>query len=212
MSTKNEEQQSQRDSVREMFYSPALDSHGQQVTVNGKKASNIDLVNAGLMKAAAKGNTKAAELLFKQAGLLEVEAGDPVDKEKLEEEQKRSRKLVNARLKYYRTRIEDILKDAGIYEPRQTFQIEVCATMLMSLRKIREAYLDNGEPCYVIELSREGMPRKKPNPLLAELRSVSDSVAKHLAKLTMNVKDAKKKEDADDKFDEFMKQFHEDDE
>lgn len=202
---------SEKELVRDILNASSNDKGGTPIMINGHPATNKELVYYGLMKAAAKGNTKAAELLLKQGGMIEVDADGTADPEKAAEERKKNRKRIEDRVAYYRNRIETILKEAGVYESRQIFQIEICATNIMSYRKMRETYLDPKEPCYIVELSREGTPRKKPNPLAGELRQEGAALAANLAKLTMNIKDAKKKEDVDDKFNEFMKQFQEDD-
>lgn len=204
---------SERDLVRDILNTPSQDKSGNEMLMrNGRKMTNKGMIYYGLVKAAAKGNTKAAELLLKQGGMIEVDAET---KESPEEAAKRRRerdKKIADRLRYYTTKITDILKDAGVYEARLCFQIEVCATSLMSYRKMRLQYLDPEESCYIVELSREGTPRKKPNPLAAELRQEGAALTANLAKLTMNIKDATKKADADDKFSKFLSEFGDEDE
>lgn len=202
---------SERDLVRDILNAPSKDRAGNDMAMNGQKMTNKSLIYYGLVKAAAKGNTKAAELLLKQGGMIEVEAETKESPEETARRKKANNKKIQDRLAYYVKKITDILKDAGVYEARLCFQIEVCATSIMSYRKMRLQYLDPDESCYIVELSREGMPRKKPNPLAAELRQEGAALTANLAKLTMNIKDAKKRADADDEFSKFLSEFGDDD-
>ena len=201
--------QSERDLVREILNTPSRDKAGNEMlTMGGQKMTNKSMIYYGLVKAAAKGNTKAAELLLKQGGMIEVEADTKESPEDAAERKRRNEKRIDDRLRYYTNKITTILKDAGVYDGRLIFQIEVCATSLMSYRKMRAQYLDPEESCYIVELSREGMPRKKPNPLAAELRQEGAALTANLAKLTMNIKDAKQRADVNDAFEKFLAEFN----
>jgi len=204
--------QSERDLVREILNTPSRDKSGNEMlTMSGQKMTNKTAIYYGLVKAAAKGNTRAAELLLKQGGMIEVEADTKETPEEAAERKRRSEKRIDDRLRYYTNKITGILKDAGVWESRLIFQIEICATSIMSYRKMRAQYLDPEESCYIVELSREGMPRKKPNPLAAELRHEGAALTANLAKLTMNIKDAKQKADVDDQFEKFLSEFGDED-
>lgn len=90
--------------------------------------------------------------------------------------------------------IQRILKDAGVYTPMLTYQVEITAGDLLLYRKIRTEALDSKTEVYQVEYSREGNPRTSINPIFAAMTNASNRVTQDFEKLTMNIKDNKKKE------------------
>ena len=86
--------------------------------------------------------------------------------------------------------IRGVLKKTGGYDGTQGYQIELVATDIVVFK---------------------GDPRKKPHPLLFQLREQSKVVSKGLDLLMMNIKSKKGKTEAADSFAAFMSEMGKDD-
>lgn len=113
---------------------------------------------------------------------------------KNEEESKKPQKTVDAQVQNIKRNIQRILEKAGVYNHTLTYQVEITAGDLLLYRKIRNEALDPNTPVYLIELSREGNERRDINPIFAAMTNASNRVTKDFEKLTMNIKDNKKKD------------------
>jgi hypothetical protein len=100
--------------------------------------------------------------------------------------------------------IQRILKDAGVYTPMLTYQVEITAGDLLLYRKIRTEALDSKTEVYQVEYSREGNPRTSINPIFAAMTNASNRVTQDFEKLTMNIKDNKRKDTAGNKLQELI--------
>lgn len=106
--------------------------------------------------------------------------------------------------------IQSVLSYSGIYAPALALQIETLARDMTAYRMVSNEFFSLKE-ITVKEKSREGNERTGVHPLGNEMRMWSDTVRRDLSKLTMNIKDNKKKEAAEDEFSKLMKSFQEDD-
>lgn len=104
--------------------------------------------------------------------------------------------------------IQRILKDAGVYTPMLTYQVEITAGDLLLYRKIRKEALDQNTEVYQIEKSREGHDRKTINPIFQAMTNASNRVTQDFEKLTMNIKDNKKKETTGNKLESLLEKMN----
>lgn len=112
--------------------------------------------------------------------------------------------LVEKQVASVKRYIVSVLKDAGTYDRSLGHQIELVASDIVMYRRIREAALSSVD-ITTEEISREGYPRKRVNPLLFEMRKQSEIVQAGLDKLMMNVKSKKNvKAPSKDSLSEFM--------
>lgn len=121
----------------------------------------------------------------------------PIDPEKI-------RREINNIKRY----ITKLLKDAGTYEPRLSYQIESVASDIIIYRRLRDQLLMKTD-FMVVEKSREGYDRAKVTSLVMEVRLQSERVQKGLDLLLMNVKSKKGKGPAKDALSEFMESMQE---
>lgn len=199
--------QSERELVKGILNAKSLDQHGQAVLFEGQEIANKTRVYYGLMKAAAKGNVNAANLLLKQAGMVALEDVDK-DPEETARRKAAAQEKIERDLQTMKNLLTETMKAAGLYGPEQVFQIEVCATSLMTYRKMRSEYLDPDEKCFIIEQSREGAPRKKPNPLANELRQEAVCLMSNLRQLLKPLPEGVKKEEANSVLADLLEQMN----
>lgn len=94
--------------------------------------------------------------------------------------------------------IKRVLRKAGAYSPKLSYQVELVASDILVYRKLRASLLSDECQLVSVEKSREGYDREKINPLIAQLRLQSKIVQEGLDKLTMNIKSQKKEPEAED--------------
>ena len=104
--------------------------------------------------------------------------------------------------------IRGLLKKQGVWDGTQGYQIELVATDIIIYRRLRERLLS--EDIVIVEKSREGDDRVKPNPLIFQLREQSKLVSKGLDMLWMNVKSKGGKTESADAFASFMDGLNDD--
>lgn len=121
---------------------------------------------------------------------------------------KPSEKGVDYQVKNIKKNIQRILENAGVYNSMLTYQVEITAGDLLLYRKIRKEALDPGTTVYLIEISREGAERKNINPIFAAMTNASNILTKDFEKLTMNIKDNKKKGKANNALSALMEKMN----
>lgn len=106
--------------------------------------------------------------------------------------------------------IKAVLTEAEVYTPELVLQIELLARNMEAYRRVSNEFFSL-ESQFLETKSREGYARIKVNPLGNEMRLWADVVRKDLSKLTMNIKDNKKKATVEDEFTKLMRTFQDDD-
>jgi hypothetical protein len=135
-----------------------------------------------------------------------VEKSTDISKEEVKTKEKHM--SVDYKVKNIKKNIQRILQEAGVYTGMLTYQVEITAGDLLLYRKIRAEALDPNTPVYLIEISREGFKRKNINPIFSAMTNASNSVTKDFEKLTMNIKDDKKKAVASNALTALMDKFN----
>ena len=109
----------------------------------------------------------------------------------------------NDKIGYLKETIRRQLKEAGVYDPEISYQIELTASDILLYRKLRDEALAEETDVLITEFSREQRPRQKINPIFDAMKKQADVVRKDLRALYMNreLKRAKK-EDEDKKKDD----------
>lgn len=104
---------------------------------------------------------------------------------------KRKTSESSAKVRQLARYITEKLKDAGLYSPTLTYQIEVVSGDILAYRKLREAFLSDDAEVVLGQTSREGHDRVKINPCIYAMLECGKRVREGLDGLTMNVKSRK---------------------
>ena len=84
------------------------------------------------------------------------------------------------------SRIKKILKEQGTYFPGLDFMIEIMAGNMYAYYKIIKDVKDLSTTD-VVEITREGNPKKRVHPLFRELREQSEEVRRCLRELKLTI-------------------------
>lgn len=129
--------------------------------MNGREMTNLDTLLSDLMETGHT-NAQAAMTMLALGGVIQDHSTVPTEaqRKEIERQEKERRAAVAAAEK----NIKEELKKDGIYSTSLIPMIRSAAMLKVQLDKIADRVYQ--EPSYIVETSREGASRMKPNPVV----------------------------------------------
>ena len=125
------------------------------------------------------------------------------------EETKAAKATMTKRIKNKKDYIVRLLKQQGKYTAELSMQVTITAQLLVRTEILAEEVLEEGHNAVNVEISREGNERKSISPKEKLYLDFVQQSQKALRALGMNT-DAKERKTDNDTFNEFLKEFGED--
>lgn len=129
--------------------------------MNGREMTNLDMLLSDLMETGHT-NAQAAMTMLALGGVIQDHSTVPTEAQK--KEQERMEKERKAAVAAAEKNIKEELKKDGIYSTSLIPLVRSAAMLKVQLDKIAEKVYN--EPSYIMETSREGASRMKPNPVV----------------------------------------------
>lgn len=129
--------------------------------INGREMTNLDMLLSDLMETGHT-NAQAAMTMLALGGVIQDHSTVPTEAQK--KEQERMEKERKAAVAAAEKNIKEELKKDGIYSTSLIPLVRSAAMLKVQLDKIAEKVYN--EPSYIMETSREGASRMKPNPVV----------------------------------------------
>lgn len=177
--------------------------------VNEAKSLQVDYVEGKLFDLIDKNNVNAIIFFLKTRGRDRGYGEKYVPEIKPEEKEHKVSNKAARILGGVKTAIIKALKKRGTFDNGLSFQIELAAMLYTKLQLMKTEIFDINHHTIIIEKSREGNNREVVSPIETQFKQYITATQAALRGLGLNA-DAKQQIATDDGFDNFLKDFEED--